>query len=157
MKLYKPKQSPKYTDITLDDWEYTLRVVFVKELEDSIENHITLLSKISGIKKFKTHPQSNYSNSSDAHSNGSEFERKGQNNDDDDDGGVVKDTEGYEDLGSNVQKRKQEDSPEGETHYGEQSEEIVAKRMAVILMSMRMIIMWHLMLIILMDFKKTPS
>ncbi|KAL2330197.1 hypothetical protein Fmac_017778 [Flemingia macrophylla] len=132
MKLYKPKQYPKYTDITLEDWEDTLRVVFVRELEDAIENHIALLSKISGIKKFKTDPQSDYSNSSDTHSNGSEFEKKGQNNDDDDDGGVVEDTEGYEDLGSDAQKRKQqgidevdyEDGPEEETLDGELSEEI---------------------------------
>ncbi|RDX97275.1 DNA-directed RNA polymerase I subunit 1, partial [Mucuna pruriens] len=134
MKLYKPKQYPKYTDVTLEDWEETLRVVFVRELEDAIENHMTLLSKISGIKKFKTDPQSNYSNSSeDVHSNGSESEKKGQNNeDDDDDGGGVEDTEGYEDLGSDAQKRKQqgtdevdyEDGPEEETHDGELSEEI---------------------------------
>ncbi|RDX78827.1 DNA-directed RNA polymerase I subunit 1, partial [Mucuna pruriens] len=134
MKLYKPKQYPKYTDITLEDWEETLSVVFVRELEDAIENHMTLLSKISGIKKFKIDPQSNYSNSSeDGHTNGSELEKKGQNNDDeDDDGVVVEDTEGYEDLGSDAQKRKQqgtdevdyEDGPEEETHYGELSEEI---------------------------------
>ncbi|TKY53314.1 DNA-directed RNA polymerase I subunit rpa1 [Spatholobus suberectus] len=136
MKLYKPKQYPKYTDITLEDWEDTLRVVFVREFEDAIENHMTLLSKISGIKKFKTDPQSTDSNSSeDVHSNGSESEKKGQNNDDDnddDDGGVVEDTEGYEDLGSDAQKRKQqgtdevdyEDGPEEETHDGELSEEI---------------------------------
>ncbi|KHN22373.1 DNA-directed RNA polymerase I subunit rpa1 [Glycine soja] len=134
MKLYKSKQYPEYTDITLDDWEETLRVNFVRELEDAIQNHMTLLSKISGIKKFKTDPQSNYSNSSeDAHSNGSESEKKGQNNDDDDeDGGGVEDTEGYEDLGSDAQKRKlqgtdevdYEDGPEEETHDGELSEEI---------------------------------
>ncbi|XP_020207668.1 DNA-directed RNA polymerase I subunit 1 [Cajanus cajan] len=130
MKLYKPKQYPKYTDITLEDWEDTLRVVFARELEDAIENHMTLLSKISGIKKFKT-PQSHHSNSSEsAHSNESEFEKKGQINDDDD--GVVEDTEGYEDLGSDAQKRKQqgtdevdyEDGPEEETRDGELSEEI---------------------------------
>ncbi|KAK7345074.1 hypothetical protein VNO77_15476 [Canavalia gladiata] len=132
MKLYKPKHYPKYTDITLEDWEDTLRVVFVRELEDAIENHMILLSKISGIKNFKTDPQSNSNSSEDVHSNGSESEKKGQNNDDDDDdGGGVEDTEGYEDLGSDAQKRKQqgtdevdyEDGPEEETHDGELSEE----------------------------------
>jgi len=53
MKLYKSKQYPEYTDITLEDWEETLRVNFVRELEDAIENHMALLSKISGIKKIK--------------------------------------------------------------------------------------------------------
>ncbi|XP_052730241.1 DNA-directed RNA polymerase I subunit 1 isoform X3 [Vigna angularis] len=132
MKLYKPKQYPKYTDITLEDWEDTLRVFFVRELEDAIESHMALLSKISGIKKFKTDPQSNYSNSSeDGHGNESESETKGKNKDDDDDDGVVEDTEGYEDLGSDAQKRKRqgtdevdyEDGPEEEMHDGEQSEE----------------------------------
>ncbi|QCE05239.1 DNA-directed RNA polymerase I subunit RPA1 [Vigna unguiculata] len=133
MKLYKPKQYPKYTDITYEDWEDTLRVFFVRELEDAIESHMALLSKISGIKKFKTDPQSNYSNSSeDAHDNGSESETKGKNNDDDDEDGVVEDTEGYEDLGSDAQKRKRqgtdevdyEDGLEEEVHDGELSEEI---------------------------------
>ncbi|XP_022640325.1 DNA-directed RNA polymerase I subunit 1 isoform X3 [Vigna radiata var. radiata] len=133
MKLYKPKQYPKYTDITLEDWEDTLRVSFVRELEDAIESHMALLSKISGIKKFKTDPQSNYSHSSkNDHSNESESETKGKNKDDDDDeDGVVEDTEGYEDLGSDAQKRKRqgidevdyEDGPEEEIHDGEQSEE----------------------------------
>jgi len=129
MKLYKPKQYPKYTDVTFEDWEDTLRVFFVRELEDAIENHMALLSKISGIKKFKTDPQSNYSNSSqDGHGNESESEMKGRNDDDDD--GIVEDTEGYEDLGSDAQKRKRqgtdevdyEDGPEEETHDGELSE-----------------------------------
>lgn len=134
MKLYKPKHYPKYTDITLDVWEETLRVGFVRELEDAIENHITLLSKISGIKNFKTDPESNSSNGlEDVHGNGSESEKKGQaNDDDDDDGGGVEDTEGTEDLGLDAQKRKQqgtdevdyEDGPEEEMHDGELSEEI---------------------------------
>jgi len=44
-------------DITHEDWKDTLRVFFVRELEDAIESHMALLSKISGIKKFKTDPQ----------------------------------------------------------------------------------------------------
>ncbi|ESW17626.1 hypothetical protein PHAVU_007G255400 [Phaseolus vulgaris] len=132
MKLYKPKQYPKYSDITLEDWEDTLRISFVRELEDAIENHMALLSKISGIKKFKTDPQSHSNSSEDAHGNGSESETKGKSNDDDDDDDVVEDTEGYEDLGSDAQKRKRqgtdevdyEDGPEEETHDGVLSEEI---------------------------------
>ncbi|XP_027363970.1 DNA-directed RNA polymerase I subunit 1 isoform X1 [Abrus precatorius] len=131
MKLYKPKHYPKYTDITLEDWEETLRVVFVRALEDAIENHMTLLSKISGIKNFKTDPQSNSNSSEDVHNNESESQKKSQNNDDDDDDGGVEDTEGHDDLGSDAQKRKQqgtdevdyEDGPEEETHDGELSED----------------------------------
>jgi len=128
MKLYQPNQYPKYTDITHEDWNDTLRVFFVKDLEDAIESHMALLSKISGIKKFKTYQQSNYSNNSkDTHDNGSESETKGKNNDDDDEDGVVEDIEGYEDLGSDAQKRKRqctdevdyEDGLEEEIHDGE--------------------------------------
>lgn len=133
MKLYKPKHYPKYTDVTVEDWEKTLKVVFVRELEDAIENHIILLSKISGIKNFKTDPQSNSSNGSeDVDSNELESQKKGPNNDDDDeDGGGVEDTEGAEDFGSDAQKRKQqgtdevdyEDGNEEEIHDGELTEE----------------------------------
>ncbi|KAE9596846.1 putative DNA-directed RNA polymerase [Lupinus albus] len=132
MKLYKPKHYPKYTDITIVDWEETLNVVFVRELEDAIENHMALLSKISGIQNFKSDPQSNSSNGSeDVDSKGLESEKRGRNNDDDDDDGVGEDTEGADDLGSDAQKRKQqgtdevdyEDGAEEDTHDGELSEE----------------------------------
>ncbi|KAE9606955.1 putative DNA-directed RNA polymerase [Lupinus albus] len=132
MKLYKPKHYPKYTDITIADWEETLNVVFVRELEDAIENHMSLLSKISGIQNFKSDPQSSSSNGSeDVDNNGLESEKKGRNNDDDDEDGGGEDTEGADDLGSDAQKRKQqgtdevdyEDGAEEETHDGELSED----------------------------------
>ncbi|KAK7285628.1 hypothetical protein RJT34_20405 [Clitoria ternatea] len=133
MKLYKSKHYPKYTDITLEDWEDTLRVLFVRALEDAIESHMTLLSKISGIKNFMTDTQAGLNNSEDVNDNGSESEKKDQINGDDDDGGGggIEDTEVSEDLGSDAQKRLQqgtdevdyEDGSEEETHDGELSEE----------------------------------
>lgn len=99
MKLYQPKQNLKYIDITLEDWKEDLRVVFVRELEVAIENHMTFLSKISGIKKFKTDSQSNYSQQWII-----VLRKKGQNNEDGD-GGGVEDAKGYEDLGSNAQEK----------------------------------------------------
>ncbi|KAK7252592.1 hypothetical protein RIF29_36649 [Crotalaria pallida] len=127
MKLYKPKHYPKYTDITIEDWEDTLKVFFVRELEDAIQNHMALLSKIKGIQNYKTDPQSSSSDGSEnVDSNGLESEKKGHNNDDDDDddGGGVEDTEGAEDLGSDAQKRKQQGTDEVDYEDdGELSEE----------------------------------
>ena len=164
MKLYKPKHYPKYTDITLEDWEDTLRVVFVRELEDAIENHMALLSKISGIKNFKTDPQSNSSNSSeDDNSNGSESVKKGHNNDDDNDNdGGDDDTEAAENLGSDAQKRKQEvtdevdyeDGPEEETR-DDMSYQRNLKKVMMVGVITRMIRMSHLMRMILKDLKNT--
>ncbi|XP_058730735.1 DNA-directed RNA polymerase I subunit 1 [Vicia villosa] len=114
MKLHKPKHYPKYTDITREDWEETLRVGFVRELEDAIERHILLCEKISGIKNFQ-----GKSGVENDHSNGSESNKNGQT-DDDDDGD---DTEDADDLGYDAQKSKQQamdevdydDVPEEET------------------------------------------
>ncbi|XP_057422605.1 DNA-directed RNA polymerase I subunit 1 isoform X2 [Lotus japonicus] len=107
LKLYKPKHYPKYTDITLEDWKETLSVVFVRELEDAIQNHMTLLSKIRGIK--------------DVRSNESESEKKGITNEDDDDD--VEDKEGSEALGSDAQKRKQRQTKEDDDDDVEDTEE----------------------------------
>ncbi|MED6108851.1 hypothetical protein PIB30_028051 [Stylosanthes scabra] len=128
MKLHKPKHYPKYTDITIEDWEDTLRFLFVRELEDAIETHVVLLSKIAGIKNYKTEKSTN--TSEDVDGNEMDSAKKGQSKDDDDDDDGADDTEGGEDLGFEAQKRKQqatdevdyEDGPEGETHDNELSE-----------------------------------
>ncbi|KAI4300753.1 hypothetical protein L6164_034091 [Bauhinia variegata] len=137
MELYKPRHYPKYTDITLEDWQETLEVVFVRELEDAIQNHILLLSKISGIKNFVPSVQSNSSGSSeeDISSNGLQSEKKDLDNDNDGDDDDGEETEGAEDLGLDAQKRKQqsvdefdyEDGPEEDTHEGEPSEEFAGE------------------------------
>lgn len=114
MKLYKPKHYPKYTDITREDWEETLRVGFVRKLEDAIQSHIVLCEKISGITNFQ-----GKSGVENDQSNDSESNRNGQT-DDDNDGD---DTEDADDLGYDAQKSKQqamdevdyEDGPEEET------------------------------------------
>lgn len=104
MMLYIPENYPKHTDISLEDWEESLRVVFVRELEDAIQNHLLLLSKISGIKNFMPDSQSDASNGTDDDVSGNRSERQ-EENDDDDDGGT-------EDLGLDAQKRKQQATDE---------------------------------------------
>ncbi|XP_041024311.1 DNA-directed RNA polymerase I subunit 1 [Juglans microcarpa x Juglans regia] len=118
MMLHIPENYPKHTDITLEDWEGTLEVVFVRELEDAIQNHLLLLSKISGIETFMPDSQSNASNGTeDDDVSGNKSHREEENDDDNDadDGG------GSEDLGMDAQKRKQQATDEMD--YGDSSEE----------------------------------
>ncbi|KAF7819002.1 DNA-directed RNA polymerase I subunit 1 [Senna tora] len=137
MKLYKPKHYPKYSDILLEDWEETLEVFFVRELEDAIENHMLLLSKISGIKNFSSvESKSSKSLEEDDSSSVTQDKRVriDGDDDDDDDGGGGEDAEEAEDLGSDARKRKQqgrdeidyEDDAE-EIHETKQSEELAGE------------------------------
>lgn len=127
MMLYIPENYPKNTDISLEDWEETLEVVFVRELEDAIQNHLLLLSKISGIKNFMPDSKSNTSNGTDddddVSGNRSQREEDADADEDADDGAVS------DDLGLDVQKRKQQlidemdydDASEEEPNEGELS------------------------------------
>lgn len=125
MMLYIPENYPKNTDISLEDWEETLEVVFVRELEDAIQNHLLLLSKISGIKNFMPDSKSNTSNGTDDDDDvsGNRSQREEDADEDADDGAVS------DDLGLDVQKRKQQlidemdydDASEEEPNEGELS------------------------------------
>ncbi|KAL5783905.1 hypothetical protein ACOSQ2_006297 [Xanthoceras sorbifolium] len=119
MKLYKPIHYPKHTDISVEDWEETLEVAFVRELEDAIQNHLLLLSKISGIKNFVSGSVSKGSNETDDDISASGSQHKGQNDDDADD----EDAEDAEDLGLDVQKQKQQATDEKD--YEDDAEEEV--------------------------------
>jgi DNA-directed RNA polymerase I subunit RPA1 len=128
MKLHIPIHYPVHTDVTLEDWEETLRVGFVRGLEDAIQSHIVLLGKISGIKDYKDKPNSSNGVKND-HNNESESNRNDQTDDDDD--GDADDTEDAEDLGLDAQKNKQqtmdeveyEDGSEEETRDGQDDED----------------------------------
>jgi DNA-directed RNA polymerase I subunit RPA1 len=128
MKLHIPIHYPVHTDVTLEDWEETLRVGFVRGLEDAIQSHIVLLGKISGIKDYKDKPNPSNGVNND-HSNESESNRNDQTDDDDD--GDADDTEDAEDLGLDAQKNKQqamdeveyEDGSEEETRDGQDDED----------------------------------
>lgn len=120
MRLHIPENYPKHTDITLKDWEGTLEVVFVRELEDAIQNYLLLLSKISGIENFMpdSQSQSNSSNGTeDDDVSGNKSHREEENDDDND----AEDGGGAEDLGMDAQKRKQQATDEMD--YGDSSSE----------------------------------
>ncbi|KAB1222317.1 DNA-directed RNA polymerase I subunit rpa1 [Morella rubra] len=131
--LHIPETYPKHTDISLEDWEETLEVVFVRELEDAIQNHLLLLSKISGIGNFMPESVSNASNGTDDDVSRNKSQHEEENDDDDDDD--ADDGRGSEDLGLDAQKRKQqatdemdyegaseEEHDEGELSDGSESE-----------------------------------
>lgn len=116
MKLYKPKSYPRYTNITVEDWEEILEVVFVRELEDAIQNHLLLLSKISGIKNSVSGSSSKAANEMDEEVSGIGSQHRGDNDDADDEYG-----EDAEDLGMDAQKHKQRATDEKD--YEDDSEE----------------------------------
>ncbi|XP_031251717.1 DNA-directed RNA polymerase I subunit 1 [Pistacia vera] len=117
MKLYEPKHYPKNTNISVKDWEETLEVAYVRELEDAIQNHMVLLSKISGIKDFAAGLSPKASNEKDEEVSVSRSKNKSENDDDADDEDGVE----AEDLGLDAQKRKQQATDERD--YEEDSEE----------------------------------
>lgn len=91
----------------------------MRELEDAIQNHLLLLSKISGIENFMPDPQSQSNSSNgteddDVSRNKSHREEENDDDNDADDGG------GSEDLGIDAQKRKQQATDEMD--YGDSSE-----------------------------------
>lgn len=117
IKLYKPDLFPKYCDITLEDCEDILEVSYVRELEDAIQNHLSLLSKISGIKNFIPAAQSKIPDETDG---GDVSDSKAKTPGDNDDEDYDKDGEDAEDLGGDAQRRKQQ--AVDEIDYEEESE-----------------------------------
>lgn len=109
MKLYEPALYPPHTGISLEDCEETLEAVFVRELEDSIQNHLLFLSKISGIKNFLPDSRSTASKETDEDASG---DGSAGGNGDEDDDGDGDDDGGAEDLGLDAQKRKHQASDE---------------------------------------------
>ncbi|CAH2063804.1 unnamed protein product [Thlaspi arvense] len=98
IKLYKPEHYPKHTDITEEDWEETMTVMFLRKLEDAIETHMLLLNRIRGIKTEKdTNPKAGNETDGDDSVSGKQSE------DDDDDEG---DGTEVDDLGADAQKEK---------------------------------------------------
>ncbi|KAL0339625.1 UNVERIFIED_CONTAM: DNA-directed RNA polymerase I subunit [Sesamum radiatum] len=106
-RIYKLKMKLKDTEfVSLEDIQETLKTVFLRELEDAIENHVIFLSRVSGIKNFMSSSRSEASNEADEDDSGP----RAQEEIDDDD--VDDDYDKGDDLGSDVQKRKQQASDE---------------------------------------------
>lgn len=117
MKLYKPEHYPEYTDISVEDWEDTLQISYLRELEDAIQNHLVLLSRISGIKNFMPDSRPKASNETDEDFSASESRRVEDDDDSGDDDG-----QDVEDLGSDAQKRKKQTTDEMDYEDGSEEE-----------------------------------
>ncbi|KAK6941856.1 RNA polymerase Rpb1, domain 5 [Dillenia turbinata] len=106
IKIYDPALYPQYTDISFEDIEETLKFLFVRELEDTIHNHINLLSRISGIKNFL--PATGSKASSETDEDASTNNRSDKEKNGDEDHASDTDDDGGDDLGLDAQKRKQQ-------------------------------------------------
>lgn len=113
MKLHEPLD---YDGIELEDFEDTIMADFIRGLEDAIEYHVKLLTKINGIKEAKSVP---LSGEEDLSSNRSQLEE--ENADDGEDDGEI--GEGSDDLGLDAQKQKWQVTDEMD--YEDDSEEQV--------------------------------
>ncbi|KAK1366221.1 DNA-directed RNA polymerase subunit [Heracleum sosnowskyi] len=103
-RLYKIKiKIKKHELVSKEDCQETLEIMFLRELEDAIENHVNLLSRISGIKDVTE----NIESTSASETGDAVLGNKSQEGDDDENG----DDEG-DDLGLDAQKRKRQASDE---------------------------------------------
>lgn len=121
MKLYESKVHPPDNKISLKHCEKILTSTYLRELEDAIQNHFVLLSRISGIKNFMIDSQPKSLNDTDEEVAGSRAGVGGKTDDDDDDDDI--DEEGADDLGLDTQKRKQQTSDEREYEDGSEDEQ----------------------------------
>ncbi|KAL3585370.1 hypothetical protein D5086_012237 [Populus alba] len=126
MKLYTPAHYPQHTDISVENWEETLEVLFVRELEDAIQNHLVLLSKISGIKNFLKASHSGTPIEAEEDVSGN-ISREGENDDDSDD----EEGEEADDLGLDVQKRKQQVTDEMDYDDGSEGLDVQKRKQQV--------------------------
>ncbi|XP_022971295.1 DNA-directed RNA polymerase I subunit 1 [Cucurbita maxima] len=114
IRFYPLESNPQHAHVSSEDLEEILEFVFVRELEDSIQNEMLLLSRISGIKNFVPDSQSKGLSESDKVSSSQREE-----NDDDDD--VGNDLDVAEDLGFDMKKQKLRTTDEMD--YEDDSEE----------------------------------
>lgn len=102
IKFYPLENNPQHAHVSSEDLEEVLELVFVRELEDSIQNEMLLLSRINGIKNFVPDSQSNDSSERNEVSSSSQHEA----NDDDDEDDVGNDLDVAEDLDFDMKKQK---------------------------------------------------
>ncbi|XP_056171492.1 DNA-directed RNA polymerase I subunit 1 isoform X2 [Syzygium oleosum] len=122
-RIYKLKMklnSPKFCSVK--HCEEVLEVVYLRELEDAIQNHLLLLSKISGIKNFSPDVRPKTSNETDEDASGSaSLHAEERNLDDDGDDGD--DGNDNDDLGFDGQKRKKQATDEMDYEDGYEEEQ----------------------------------
>ncbi|KAI3972071.1 hypothetical protein MKX01_025639 [Papaver californicum] len=121
IKVFGPEHFPPHMDITLEDCMQTLDVLFVRELEDSIENHLIMVSKVSGIKDVGRESEAVNEKEKEEEKDGCGKQSHNTGEESDDSEGDANDIEA-EDLGVDAQKRKQQATDEMD--YGEDGMEM---------------------------------
>ncbi|KAK3003752.1 hypothetical protein RJ639_018322 [Escallonia herrerae] len=122
-RTYKLKVMLKEHElVSVEDCEVTLCGTYIRELEDAIENHVNLLSRISGFKNFMPNLISEALSEKDEDASGS----RSQENDDDDNNEEDDDGRG-EDLGLDAQKRKRQATDEIDYEDGSEDESFAAQ------------------------------
>ncbi|CAN0909974.1 DNA-directed RNA polymerase I subunit 1 [Linum grandiflorum] len=109
MQLHRPAHYPEHAKIDIEDWEETLEGQFVRGLEDAIQNHLILLSKISGIAAFvssKSKTSGGDTEEEDASTKNKSSINFEDDNDGDGDSDAFGDGEETEDLGADARKQK---------------------------------------------------
>ena len=114
-KLMVKLKQPRH--VSLRNCQETLRTVFLRALEDAIERHVALLSRINGIKSVKS---SKAESSSAAEDDDDAVVDKADDDDDDDDDDI---DETAEDLGSEFNKRKRQATDSVDYEDGSEEEE----------------------------------
>lgn len=133
INLYKPEHYPKHTDITDEDWQETMKVRYLRKLEDAIQKHMTMLCRIRGIKvkkvtglKAGNDTKNNDSASGkqtqddDDSASGKQNQDDDDDDDDDDDSANGKQTQDDDDEGLGAEKRKKQAA---DKDYEESSED----------------------------------
>ncbi|KAL6522438.1 hypothetical protein OROMI_031710 [Orobanche minor] len=119
-RIYKLKIKLKDTEfVPLADIHDTLKTNFLRELEDAIENHVIFLGKINGIKNSKSSSESEGLSNEKADENDSDLRTRKADDDDDD----TNDDDQGDDLGLDVQKRKQQATDEVDYDDGSDGED----------------------------------
>lgn len=116
MKLKRPKV------FSVKHCEEILEVVYLRELEDAIQNHLLLLSKISGIKNFTSDSRPKTSSETDEDASGLASQHAEERTVDDDADDGDDDGNDNDDLGFDGQKRKRQATDEMEYEDGYEEE-----------------------------------
>lgn len=118
VRIYKLKIKLRESQsCSLEDYEETMESSFLRALEDAIQSHIILLSKISGIKNVVSSFKSASENEDDEDSSKEKHRDEGEDDEDEDHDDVV------DDLGSDAQKRKAQATDEKDYEDGAREDE----------------------------------
>ncbi|KAL4558091.1 hypothetical protein LXL04_036287 [Taraxacum kok-saghyz] len=118
-KLTVRLKQPRH--VSVHDCQETLRVVFLRALEDAIERHVGLLSRINGIKSVKSSSKSERSGTDDDDGGDDDGGGGGGGDSGSDDDDEVDET--ADDLGSDYSKRKRQNTDSVEYEDGSEDEE----------------------------------